>query len=90
LPGRCGQRDLFVTGPGPDAGGSNQGKDGWDHDRVKAGIDEVPLVALPGGPTPDVAVCPRAGVAIAADNAMKNRRKFRCLCIPTSLSMAML
>ena len=87
MPGRCGQRDRFVTGPGPDAGGSNQGKDGWDHDRVKSGIDEAPLVAPLAGPTPDVAVCPRAGVATATANAM-NERKFRSLCIPTCLSMA--
>ena len=42
--------------------------------------DEAP----PDGPPPDVAVCPKAGVATAAANAMK-RREFRCPRMPTSL-----
>jgi len=45
----------------------------------------APFVTPLTGP-PDVAVCPRAGVANAAAKAM-NRRKFRCVCVPISLSM---
>jgi hypothetical protein len=44
--------DLFVTGPGPDAGGSNQGKPGWAAGKLRANsftIDgEVVVVGLPG------------------------------------------
>jgi hypothetical protein len=78
---RCGQRDLFVTGPGPDAGGSNQGKAGCVQTPVNSGIDAEPFVTPLAGPSPDAMVCPKAGVAIAAVNAM-NRRKLRCLRMP--------
>ena len=44
--GRCGQRDKFVTGPGPDAGGSNQGKAGCVHTPVKFG-GAAPSVVVP-------------------------------------------
>jgi hypothetical protein len=46
--------------------------------REKSGID-VALFVTPARPTPDVTVCPTAGVATAATN-LTNRRKFRCLC----------
>jgi hypothetical protein len=80
--GRCGQRDLLVTGPGPDAGGSNQGKAGCVQTPVSCGIDAALFVALLAGPPPEAVVCPKAGVAIAAANAM-NERKFRCLRMPS-------
>ena len=80
-PGRCGQRDRFVTGPGPDAGGSNQGKDGWFHIPEKSGIGAspfvVPLVVRIAG----VAVCAEAGVAAAVANAT-HTSKFRFLFMP--------
>src|SRR6516164_9759647 len=54
--------------------------------REKSGIDAAPFVSSLPGPPPDVPVCPSAGVATAAANAM-NGRKFRCLRLPTSLTM---
>src|SRR5262249_302858 len=84
--GCCGQRDLFVTGPGPDAGGPNQGKAGCVPPQVNAGIDAAPFVAPLAGPPPDATVWPRAAVTTAAANAMF-RRKFHCLRMPTSISM---
>jgi hypothetical protein len=85
-PGCCGQRDLFVTGPGPDAGGSNQGKPGCIQTLVKSGIEVAPSVSPLAGPPPGVTVCPRADVTTTAANAI-NARKFRCLRMPTSVSM---
>jgi hypothetical protein len=76
--GRCGQRDLLVTGPGPDAGGSNHGKAGCVQTPVKFGINAAPFVTPPAGPPPDAIVCPRTGVAIDATKTMHGR-KFCCL-----------
>src|ERR1700704_2982932 len=38
------QRERFVIGPGPDAGGSNQGKTGCVHVPVKSGTEAFPAV----------------------------------------------
>jgi hypothetical protein len=73
----------LVTGPGPDAGGSNQGKAGWRQMREKSGIALAVFVTLLSGAPPDATVCPKAGVATAAAKAM-NGRKFR-LPMPHSL-----
>jgi len=40
----CRVRDLFVTGPGPDAGGSKPGNEGWAHMPERSGIDAVPCL----------------------------------------------
>src|SRR5262245_21146024 len=65
--GRCsGQRERFVTGPGPEAGGSNHGKTGCVHVPEKSGT-ETPLA---GNST----VCPIAGIAAAT---VTKRRKFQ-------------
>src|SRR5215467_6003096 len=80
--GCCGQRDLFVTGPGPDAGGSNQGKAGCVQTPVNSGIGAAPFVTPLAGPLSDAMVCPRAGIAVAAVNAMY-KRKVHCLRMPT-------
>jgi hypothetical protein len=36
------RRDLFVTGPGPGAGGSKLGPEGWAHTPEKSGVTVVP------------------------------------------------
>jgi hypothetical protein len=69
---------LFVTGPGPDAGGSNQGKAGCIQTPAKFGIEVAPFVSALADPS---MVCSNAGVAVAAANAM-NRTKFRCVRMP--------
>src|SRR5579864_3498910 len=77
--GRCsGQRDRFVIGPGPDAGGSNHGNAGWFHTPVKFGIDAAPCVAVtPGSAAPAAADdCVQAGHATAVAN-VTNRRTIR-------------
>src|SRR6516165_12686262 len=79
--GRCGQRDLLVTGPGPDADGSNQGKAGCVQTPVSSGIDAALFVTPLAGPPSDAMVCSKAGVAIAAANEI-NGRKFRRLRMP--------
>jgi len=38
LPAPSGRRDLFVTGPGPDSGGSKPGRDSRAHEAEKSGI----------------------------------------------------
>src|SRR3984893_17334696 len=73
----CGRRDLFTTGPGPDAGGSKPGKEGWAHMPEKSG--------MAAGPTTGAAVCPKAVVATATAN-ITSKPKSRCLCMTTSLS----
>src|SRR5439155_6877796 len=78
------QRDKLVIGPGPAAGGSNQGKAGWVHTREKSGIDAALWVSLPAGPAAG-GVCAGAGVAATVANVTK-ARKIRCLFIPTCLS----
>ncbi len=71
-------RDLFTTGPGPDAGGSNPGKEGWDHMPEKFGVEALLL-----GPADGVAVCAHAGVAIA--NATNRREPCRCTLMTSSM-----
>src|SRR5262249_41023243 len=79
-PGPCpAQRDRLVIGPGPDAGGSNQGKAGCVQTREKSGIDAAPRVWLTTGPAA-VVVCAMAGIAATAAAATK-RRKSRCMYI---------
>src|SRR5215472_9784303 len=74
-PGRCSaQRDKLVIGPGPDAGGSNQGKAGCVHTREKFGMDAA--LSLPAGAATE-GVCAMAGIAAAA--TATNRRKSRCM-----------
>jgi hypothetical protein len=80
--GRCGQRDLLVTGPGPVAGGSNQGKAGCVQTPVSSGIDATPFVRPPAGSPPDAMVCPRIGVVIDRAKTMHGR-KLCCLRMPT-------
>src|SRR5207244_13619278 len=76
--GRCsGQRDKLVIGPGPDSGGSNQGKAGCVHMREKSGIDAALCVSLPAGPAAEVG-CAMAGIAAAVATAT-NRRNSRCI-----------
>jgi len=58
------QRDKLVIGPGPEAGGSNQGKPGCVYARVKFGIDAA-LCVLPAGVAEGV--CPKAGIAAAIE-----------------------
>jgi hypothetical protein len=74
--GSCGQRDLLVIGPGPDAGGSNHGKAGWFHAPLKSGIGAA-LFAPAAGAAPVVTVCVMAGVAIAVAAKVTSTRKFR-------------
>jgi hypothetical protein len=83
--GNWGQRDLFVTGPGPDAGGSNQGKAGCVHRPENSGIDALPFVAWLAGPTAGGAVCAGAGVPAAVAN-ITNRRKCHCILMLASHS----
>src|SRR5271155_3237932 len=73
----CGRRDVLTTGPGPDAGGSKPGKEGWDHMPEKSGIA--------AGPPADPTVCPKTGVA-AATAKITNEPKSRRLSMTTSLS----
>src|SRR5215475_461119 len=70
----CGRRDLFTTGPGPDAGGSKPGKEGCDHMPEKSGIDARPLA----GPATGVTVCAQAGMPAPAANAINKNKSRRC------------
>src|SRR5271168_5218816 len=70
-------RDLFTTGPGPDAGGSNPGKEGCDHMPEKSGMDAAPLA----DPAAGVAVCAQAGIAAAANASNKGKSHRRTLMI---------
>src|SRR5271154_398297 len=72
----CGRRDVLTTGPGPDAGGSKPGKEGWDHTPEKSGIA--------AGPAAGPAVCAKTGVAAATAN-ITSEPKSRRLCMTTSL-----
>src|ERR1700756_3407651 len=74
----CGRRDLFTTGPGPDAGGSNPGKEGCDQMPEKSGIDAAPCAPLPGGAGGDT--CAKAAVAAAAAIAAGTTRKMKPRC----------
>src|SRR5258705_11676951 len=47
------QRDNLVIGPGPDAGGSNQGKTGGCHVPVKSGMDVGSVAPREGLPEKD-------------------------------------
>src|SRR5262249_60986591 len=77
-PGPCpAQRTRFVIGPGPDAGGSNEGKAGRVQTREKSGIDAAPRVWLTTGPAA-VVVCAMAGIAATVATVTK-RRKSRCM-----------
>ena len=78
---------MFVTGPGPDVGGSNQGNAGCVQIREKSGIDAAPCVALPGASAMGVAVCARTRVVAAIVNVrdMTAKSTFRCLCMPNPL-----
>ena len=73
LSGCCGQRDLFVTGPGPDAGGSNQGKDGCIQTPVNSGIDAAPAATRAVDAAPPVDATPAAEAAPAADRTARER-----------------
>src|ERR1700720_1832829 len=64
----CEQNDVLTTGPGPDAGGSKPGKEGWDQMPEKSG--------MAAGPAAGSTVCPKAGVAAAAAKITDNP-KFR-------------
>src|SRR6516162_4531508 len=79
----CGRRDLFTTGPGPDAGGSKPGTEGCDQMPEKSGIDPAPCVTLPAGVAGRV--CPKAGAAAIAVSAA-NKTKFRCAIMLSSRS----
>jgi hypothetical protein len=76
--GRCGPRDRFVTGPGPDAGGSNQGRDGCAHTREKSGIEAAPCFVLPAAGD---AVC--AGADVVAANVANASNAHRILMPPS-------
>src|SRR5579883_3117804 len=77
-PGRCSaQRDKFVIGPGPDAGGSYQGKAGWVQTCEKSGIDAPPLLLSPSASTTDGTINVAADSATAVTAA--NKRKSRCV-----------
>jgi hypothetical protein len=65
---------LFTTGPGPDAGGSNPGKEGWDHMPEKSGMAAAPLAGSAAG----VTVCAEAGIAARVANATNKRKSRRC------------
>src|ERR1700722_6093105 len=60
------RRDLLVTAPGPDAGGSKPGREGCHHRPEKSGMDAVPCVPSLAAPTG--ALCPNTGVAEVAAN----------------------
>jgi hypothetical protein len=69
---RLGERNLFVTGPGPASGGSKPGKDTRAHMPEKSGVDAALCVPAPVGQTERAGVCPKAGVAAAAANKKRN------------------
>src|SRR6516225_7454572 len=69
----CGRRDLFTTGPGPDAGGSKPGKEGCDQIPEKSGIEAAPWAALLADGTA-AGACPKAGVAAAAASVTNTRK----------------
>src|SRR5258708_5354478 len=79
------RRDRFVTGPGPDAGGSKPGREGCHQTPEKSGM-AAPWVAPLAAPAAG-AVCPSAGVAAAAASVVNvaNKRNSRCrMLMPTS------
>jgi len=79
------RRDLFVTGPEPDGGGSKpELPEGWAHMPEKSGADAALCVPLPAGPADGATVCPQAGVVAAAAAKVTDTKKFRCLCMPNS------
>jgi hypothetical protein len=80
--GRCCPRDRFVTGPGPEAGGSNQGRDGCAHTREKSGIDATVSFALLAAGT---AVC--AGADVAATN-VANSSNAHCIVMPPPIYLS--
>src|SRR5258706_10108559 len=60
-------RDRFLTGPGPDKGGSKPGRVGWTHMPEKSGA-----VATPPA-------CPKTGVAMTAASATMIRNCRCCM-----------
>jgi hypothetical protein len=76
-------RDLFVTGPGPEAGGMSQGSEPWRHTPEKSGTDAGAAVWV--GATAGAPVCPKAAVVAEVTNK-KNKSKSRCIAMATSLS----
>src|SRR5215475_31292 len=70
----CGRRDLFTTGPGPDAGGSKPGKEGCDQMPEKSGMD--------GAPGERAGSCAMAGMAAVAANITTKRKSGREFMIP--------
>jgi hypothetical protein len=76
------RRDRLVTGPGPDNGGSKPPvRNGLPHTPEKSGMDGAscaPLVFTPAA---------SASAGAAANNA--NKRKARCLCMPTSCASSL-
>src|SRR5689334_14078887 len=75
------QRDKFLIGPGPDAGGSNQGKAGCVHVPEKFGIDTAPCFSPLAGPAAEGA-CARVGIVagiVATVTTATKRRKSRCV-----------
>jgi hypothetical protein len=82
-----GLRDLFVTGPGPDRGGSKPGRNGCAHMPEKSGmVLGWPLVAGAAAGAAGAAVCPKAGVASAAITASTHGKPCRHRLMISSLS----
>jgi hypothetical protein len=79
------RRDLFVTGPGPDAGGTSHGSDPWRHVPEKSGTDPALGLIVSAGEATAGVDCPAAGPAVAANvNTVADIRKFSCTFMPTS------
>jgi hypothetical protein len=68
-------RDLFVTGPGPDAGGPRPGRNQRCHTPEKSGVDAALCVPLPAGAAVGADRCPHAGETAAA--SVTNKKKSR-------------
>src|SRR5689334_6468829 len=77
-PCRCSPRDLLSTGPGPDAGGSNQGRAGWLQTPDRPGIEPA---------SPALAVCATQPSAVIALAKVTKRRRFGLAVIPASYSL---
>ena len=85
---RSGRRTRFVTGPGPEAGGSNPGSDGWRQTPEKSGI-AIAFATPAVGSWEEATVCPAAGAARAHGKIARNRIFRHCRYMPTSLSRFM-
>src|ERR1700733_9465382 len=75
------RRDRFVTGPGPDRGGSTSGQVRWAQMPEKSGMDADAWG--PAGRAAGAASCPKAGTTTDA-TSIANKRQFRCTFMPTS------